>query len=43
MKAFLAALFALVVITVGANQILVNSDFSSSAVTASSENVRLSD
>lgn len=43
MKAFLLALVALVVITVGANQVLMQSDFSSSAVRTSSENVRLSD
>ncbi|GHF05774.1 hypothetical protein GCM10016455_28620 [Aliiroseovarius zhejiangensis] len=43
MKAFLAALAALVVITIGANQILVNSGFSASSVTASPGNVRLHD
>ena len=43
MKAFLIALVALVVITVGANQILTQSDFSARAVSASSENVRIDD
>ncbi|WP_255743778.1 hypothetical protein [Aliiroseovarius sediminis] len=43
MKAFLAAMAALVVIMIGANQILVHSDFSASAVSASSGNVRLHD
>lgn len=43
MKAFLAALVALVVITIGANRILMYSDFSAEAVTASQGNVRLDD
>ncbi len=43
MKAFLIALVALVVITIGANQILVQSDFSAGAVSASSGNVRIED
>ncbi len=41
MKAFLIALVALVVISVGANRILVYGDFSAQATTASSGNVRL--
>ena len=40
MKAFLAAIVALVVITVGANFVLENAGFSS-ARTASDSNVRL--
>lgn len=40
MKAFLFALIAAAVITVGANQILINSGFSSANM-GSSENVRL--
>ncbi|WP_272003045.1 hypothetical protein [Roseovarius sp. ZX-A-9] len=43
MKAFLAALVALVVITVGANQILMRSGFSAEAVATSPDNVRLYD
>lgn len=43
MKAFLLALVALVVITVGANQILHRIGFSAEAATVSSNNVRLPD
>jgi hypothetical protein len=43
MKSFLFALVALVVISVGANQILQQIGFSSSNAGTSSENVRLSD
>lgn len=43
MKAFLTALVALVVITVGANQVLMYSGFSAEAAAASPGNVRLSD
>ncbi len=41
MKAFLISLLALVVITIGANQLLTVADFSSDANAASSSNVRL--
>lgn len=43
MKAFALALVALVIITVGSNQILMRSGFSSSAAGTSADNVRLSD
>lgn len=43
MKSFLLALVALVVISVGANQILQKIGFSSSNAGTSSGNVRLSD
>lgn len=43
MKPFVVALLALVVISVGANQLLMNSGFSSSDASTSHENVRLSD
>lgn len=43
MKAFLIALVALVIITVGANQILQVVGFSSATAGTSSKNVRLSD
>ena len=43
MKAFLLALVALVVITVGANQILHAIGFSSAETTASERGVRLPD
>ncbi|MDG1862634.1 MAG: hypothetical protein P8J02_05365 [Yoonia sp.] len=43
MKSFLLAILALVVISVGANQILMNSGFSSADAGTSHENVRLSD
>ena len=41
MRAFLFSLVALVIITVGANQILTMLDFSSDRVTVSSDNVRI--
>lgn len=41
MRAFLFSLVALVVITVGANQILTRSNFSSEETSISSQNVRL--
>ena len=41
MKAFLMALIALVIITVGANQVLMWSGFSAEDASISSENVRL--
>ncbi|PXW66396.1 hypothetical protein C7964_10938 [Loktanella sp. PT4BL] len=43
MKAFLISLVALVVITVGANQILTRVGPSSAEATISNDNVRLSD
>ncbi len=43
MKAFLISLVALVVITVGANQILMRVGPSSAEATISNDNVRLSD
>ena len=43
MKAFLVSFVALVVITVGANQILTRVGPSSAQATLSQENVRLSD
>ncbi|WP_286130963.1 hypothetical protein [Loktanella sp. 5RATIMAR09] len=43
MKAFLVSLVALVVITVGANQILIRVGPSSAEATVSNDNVRLSD
>ncbi|HEY9038868.1 MAG TPA: hypothetical protein VIN05_07990 [Roseovarius sp.] len=43
MKAFLIAMVALVVITVGANQVLTLGNFSSEAVSASTGNVRIDD
>ncbi|WP_324752483.1 hypothetical protein [Roseovarius sp. Pro17] len=43
MKAFLLALAALVAITVGANWILVMSNFSAEAAWASTSNVRIND
>ena len=43
MKAFLIAIMAMVIITVGADQILETIGFSSAAATTSSENVRLTD
>jgi hypothetical protein len=43
MKAFLISLVALVVITVGANQILTRVGPSSAEATVSNDNVRLSD
>ncbi|MBB5720402.1 hypothetical protein FHS72_000006 [Loktanella ponticola] len=43
MKAFLIALCALIVITVGANQILMSIGLSAEAVSASSANVRIDD
>tara|TARA_R110002072_G_scaffold10544_3_gene49020 strand:+ start:2360 stop:2500 length:141 start_codon:yes stop_codon:yes gene_type:complete len=41
MKAFLLALVALVVISVGANQILLRSGFSSAVAGSSEDNVRI--
>ena len=41
MRAFLISLVALVVITVGANQVLMRLDFSADRVTVSSDNVRI--
>ena len=43
MKSFILAILALVVISVGANQILMNSGFSSADAGTSHANVRLSD
>jgi hypothetical protein len=43
MKAFVLSIIALVLITVGANQILMQSGFSSAVAGSSSDNVRLSD
>lgn len=43
MKAFLISIVALVVVTIGANQILMQIGFSSAEMGTSSENVRLSD
>ena len=43
MKAFLLSIVALVVISVGANQILMRSGFSSAEAGTSTANVRLSD
>ncbi|MFX0545541.1 hypothetical protein ACEWPL_008345 [Roseovarius sp. S1116L3] len=43
MKAFLIAMVALVVITIGANLILTQANFSSEAASASSGNVRIED
>lgn len=43
MKAFLISLVALVIITVGANQILMRVGPSSAEATVSNDNVRLSD
>lgn len=43
MKSFILAILALVVITVGANQILMNSGFSSASAGTSHANVRLAD
>ena len=43
MKPFILALLGLVVISVGANQILINSGFSSADASISDKSVRLSD
>ncbi|SIT88560.1 hypothetical protein SAMN05421665_2743 [Yoonia rosea] len=43
MKAFLISLVALIIITVGANQILMRVGPSSAEATVSNDNVRLSD
>lgn len=43
MKAFMISLVALVIITVGANQILMRVGPSSAEATVSNDNVRLSD
>lgn len=43
MKPFIFALLALVVISVGANKLLMNGGFSSEDASTSHENVRLSD